>query len=372
VLSNIDKIIPPPSIAHFAALSISVSYIASMANSQKAFADVNRQIVNYVNMMVTAPTCVFLARTYLKVVAVRAEKIVSPSERETFIIATANAWWEPGLENRDAYGISEVILEWLWTFLRYTKFEQLVHFLVNTLLKPGNRFFPVFVATIKFMKSLKGPNRDAQLDRIYSELRDIGKAMDKAGSVSHGWSLLLLATGGTLRYSLDLARLDCESDSEEAQAVFTKLGMKPPAAVQNPVVQCEEVKECKKDEVTEVGNQSGSADMFEPIPRSDSIDSNEQFELLDGPDDMFEPFSLGRSAPDAYDLFEPITPPRFRSVLPAEVEPILDLSMPIENVPAGGMSPGFFDLTVTAPPGERPPSPSAPLAQEPDDDLIKF
>jgi hypothetical protein len=340
VLAKIDKIIPDPSSAAFRGLSTCVPVVMSLSHSFKLQADPSRKIVAEIPSYIQTPTNVFLTQAYLKLAAGRAQK-----GGAKFVLGTAASWFE-NVSARDCYAFGDLVLEWLTLLGHHARFEDLLGFLGQYVLNSEVRFFPVFVATMRFAQSLTEPEKERQLVRIIGD-----RSNEWQGPVVHKWALKLAAE--QKRLALDFAQFD--RDCPESQNMIELL---------NKVVESQP-KEVIHGAMS-IEMRKASLDLFEPIP----------VQLLIEPESP--PGALRSTEED--DLFEPIMPdiPGFEPGLPSPLSAssegssetgdlIVDLTAPAAVI-ASDNSPDLFLDLVGLPKVEKP----KPKAPPPDDDLLVF
>jgi hypothetical protein len=220
LLANSPRLIPDHDRAAFPIMSLCVPQILQLVLGQKQYVDVQRQLLEKTDTLLTTPPSVLLAKIYVKILAIRLEKAGS-GERESMAMAAFQDWVENSMPHSDCYSLSEVIFDWCGTVMRLRGLTGLSPYLTGELFRRGTRFFPVFVAVSKFIRKLGGQAPETIAD-LKDDLAKTGAAME---CQAHGIALRHVMDAKTRRVVLDLAA--CDVDSPESDALRAALGDSP-------------------------------------------------------------------------------------------------------------------------------------------------
>jgi hypothetical protein len=219
--------------------------------------------------LVTIPTCIGLAKAYMKLVSTRIDKLKSPAEKERSLLQLANSWFDG--KATDCYSFADIIYDWVYMIFHYVGVKPAIGFIIGRISKSGIRYFAAIVAIHKFLSRLKLQSFD-ELSVLQADLTAAARRLECR---AHATALELIASFEYTKTALDLAAF--ERDCPESDALLDKL--------RNPV----------EEPVVAVPID----DQFEPI--SDPGSSCDSFERIPLPD--------GSADADTYRLWEPISPP---------------------------------------------------------------
>jgi hypothetical protein len=151
LLSNAPRLIPSNADAAFSAISLCIPQIVQFVIGQKQYVDVSKQLLDQMDALLTSPPSILLAKIYVKTLAIRLER-VPPDERGTQALSLFQDWVMNRLEESDSYVISDLIFDWCVTVLRVHAQADWTC-LTCGLFHRAPRFFPVFVALSKFVRT---------------------------------------------------------------------------------------------------------------------------------------------------------------------------------------------------------------------------
>lgn len=351
IVSASEQVIPMPCQACFPSLSLCVTQIIELTTGIKEFSHVRKAMITRVRALLTRPSCVFLSKIYLMVVAVIAERTSNEQEREKYVLNLVKTWLKSGLAQRDSYGIGDIVYEWCATLSRYTGFSHLLRVLTQEIFKRCNRFFPVFVGVARFIKKFAVSHDSGQLEQIRTELLNVSTPMEKACK-AHAMALRLLAGNNGMKTALDLAQFD--HDCPESDKILTGLTQSPAPTVTDELIDLSPITEVQPPPKTNPAPflfeeiivnpapaQSPPGDFFEELFPDKTKSQDDLFEPAMSGSFLFEAIPMFEEIPrdsaggsDCSDIFEAITPrgdPRDLDLF--ETIPSNDDSDPFEAIP---------------------------------------
>jgi hypothetical protein len=373
VLNAADKIIPYPDAAEFPPLVFCLLEMLSRCMDGKQTDSVHKHLTIKARALVTIPASYFLAKTYIRVVSTRIEKLVDVQNREASLWKLVNAWFDGG---PDCYNMCDIVREWMFMIYHAVGVRAVITFIHHRISKPGLRFFVVIAAIHRFLTGLRS-QASTSMETIRADLEAAGTQLE-ASCTARGVALRLIANGTDVKSALDLASWGADCPETEAILRALRGGDTPEQTEELPLGD------------DGVGSIS-PGDQFEPI--TGACSSCEGFDrIVQSPEVPYEGIDLPAMTPDTYRLWEPIYPGLSPQVPPPsdedgferievdqepEPEPFVEADSPVPSVdtpappPLPSIRSEFLGLIGTPPPPAAVVS--GPSNAEDDwDDLLKF
>jgi hypothetical protein len=211
-LEHCTKIIPAPSTAAFPDIVLCIPQIVQLITGNKAYKDLNVQILQIVDSLLSASTCLLLAKIYIRIATIRALRCPQGQDRPEFLLGVFRTWISRGAAEWDCYMLSDIIFDWCGALLKVLSFDELLPMVIQMLLRQPNRFFSVFAGVMKFVRSRMTNQSPEELEKLHQRLREAAKLVPRR---VHAQAIVMLGYRDRSRMALDLARFDDDCDRSD-------------------------------------------------------------------------------------------------------------------------------------------------------------